>query len=213
MTVITQAPARSVTWLIIALAAIAGLIFLALPAPSSVAAGDNAKWFVCKYVGTPGVDERLQTGQNPISVSENAIPVSPVVPGEFFQDAHGRSYVLVEDVGQAEPDPSECPPPDGGEPTPTPTPDGGTPTPTPDGGTPTPTPDGGTPTPTPDGGTPTPEGTAAGGTGTPAASVPDTATSFGGFGGPVATVVFGLILLGSLGALAYANVAAVRRRS
>jgi hypothetical protein len=61
--------------------------------------------------------------------------------------------------------------------------------------------------------TPTPEGSQAGGTGTPAASVPDTATSMGSFGGPVATVVFGLILLGSLGALAYANVAAVRRRS
>ncbi|MFY9227700.1 MAG: hypothetical protein WAO28_00005, partial [Candidatus Microsaccharimonas sp.] len=31
------------------------------------------KVFVCKYVGTPGVDERLQTGNNPISVSVNAI--------------------------------------------------------------------------------------------------------------------------------------------
>ena len=76
-----------------------------------VAAADNAKWFVCKYVGTPGVDEALQTGNNPISVSENAIPVSPVVAGEFFQDSQGRSYVLVEDTGQDEPDPSECPPP------------------------------------------------------------------------------------------------------
>jgi hypothetical protein len=67
-----------------------------------------------------------------------------------------------------------------------------------------------TPTPTP---TPTPEGSQAGGTGTPAASVPDTAASIGSFAGPLSTVVFGLILLGSLGALAYANVAAVRRRS
>ena len=58
-----------------------------------------------------------------------------------------------------------------------------------------------------------PEGTQAGGTGTPAGSLSDTATSLGGFGGPVATLVFGLILLGSLGALAYANVTAVRRRS
>jgi hypothetical protein len=58
-----------------------------------------------------------------------------------------------------------------------------------------------------------PEGSEAGGTGTPAASVPDTATSIGSLAGPLSTVVFGLILLGSLGALAYANVAAVRRRS
>ena len=58
-----------------------------------------------------------------------------------------------------------------------------------------------------------PEGSVGGGTGTPAASVPNTAMSLGGFGGPLATLVFGLILLGSLGALAYANVAAVRRRS
>jgi len=60
---------------------------------------------------------------------------------------------------------------------------------------------------------PTPEGSEAGGTGTPAPSVPDTATSLPGMAGPLATVVFGLILLGSLGALAYANVTAVRRRS
>ena len=29
------------------------------------------KVFVCKYAGTPGVDERLQSGGNPISVSIN----------------------------------------------------------------------------------------------------------------------------------------------
>ena len=35
-------------------------------------ATDNAgKVFVCKYVGTPGVNERLQTGGNPIDVSIN----------------------------------------------------------------------------------------------------------------------------------------------
>src|SRR5262245_28795975 len=91
----------------------AGLVVLCLSLAlvASVSAADNAKWFVCKYVGTPGVDEVLQTGNNPISVSENAIPVSPVVPGTFFNDSQGRSYVLVEDTGQEEPDPSECPPP------------------------------------------------------------------------------------------------------
>jgi hypothetical protein len=57
-----------------------------------------------------------------------------------------------------------------------------------------------------------PEGSVGGGTGTPAASVPDTATSLQGIGGPLATLVFGAILVASLGALAYANVAAARRR-
>jgi hypothetical protein len=83
-----------------------------------------------------------------------------------------------------------------------------TPTPTPE--TPTPTPE--TPTPTPETPTPTPEGSQAGGTGTPAASVPDTAASLPGFGGPIATLVFGLILVASLGTLAYANVRAARQR-
>ena len=41
-------------------------------------ATDNAgKVFVCKYVGTPGVNERLQTGDNPIDVSINSIPSYP----------------------------------------------------------------------------------------------------------------------------------------
>ena len=36
--------------------------------------GAEGKVFVCKYVGTPGVDERLQTGDNPISVSRQRDP-------------------------------------------------------------------------------------------------------------------------------------------
>jgi hypothetical protein len=76
--------------------------------------------------------------------------------------------------------------------------------------TPTPTP--ATPTPTPATPTPTPEGSVAGGTGTPAASVPDTAMSSTGFSGPLATLLFGVLLIASLGALAYANVRTVHRR-
>jgi hypothetical protein len=111
------------------------LLLLAAMLPTTMSVAE--KWFVCKYVGTPGVDEVLQTGQNPISVSENAIPQDPVVPGTFFADEQGRSYVLVEDTGQPEPDPSLCPPPQAPTPTPTPTPTSAatpTPTPTPAGG-------------------------------------------------------------------------------
>jgi len=73
------------------------------------------KVFVCKYVGTPGTDERLQTGQNPISVSINAIQNNQwngTVPG-WFSDAHDRSYVLDYDRGQPEPSVSLCPEPEG----------------------------------------------------------------------------------------------------
>lgn len=68
------------------------------------------KVYVCKYIGTPGVDERLQTGQNPINVSSNAIKDYKGV-GSYFNDAQGRSYVLAEDTGQPEPNVSECPQP------------------------------------------------------------------------------------------------------
>ena len=55
------------------------------------------------------------------------------------------------------------------------------------------------------------EGSVKAGTGTPAASTSNTAL-FGDGSSPLPTVVFSLILLASLGALAYANVKTVRRR-
>jgi len=65
------------------------------------------KDYVCKYVGTPGVDERLQTGQNPIWVSTD------FPQGAFFNDAHGRSFVLIADTVRLDPEPdvTSCPPP------------------------------------------------------------------------------------------------------
>lgn len=72
--------------------AVAGVV-IAAPAP---------KYFVCKYVGTPGVNETLQTGNNPISVSGNALS-QPVVIGSSFADAQGRSLVVAEDTGQPDP--------------------------------------------------------------------------------------------------------------
>ena len=96
-----------------------GLIIVAVVlAACTTAVGAESKWFVCKYVGTPGVDERLQTGENPISVGGGSLP-QPIIVGTFFNDSQGRSFILAEDVGQPEPDPSDCPPPDTG-PSPTP---------------------------------------------------------------------------------------------
>ena len=95
-----------------AVAAGVALAGITAAASDSAHAGAIDKVFVCKYVGTPGVDEILQTGQNPISVNVNAIPGN-ATPGTFFQDSQGRSFVLAFDTGQEEPDVSECPPPQG----------------------------------------------------------------------------------------------------
>jgi len=65
--------------------------------PAGASLTESKKVFVCKYVGTPGVDERLQTGQNPISVSVNAIKDFHGI-GSYFNDAQGRSYVLAFDA-------------------------------------------------------------------------------------------------------------------
>lgn len=57
------------------------------------------KYFVCKYVGNTEV---LQTGNNPISVSESAL-TPPIVIGALFKDGQDNSRVVAEDTGQAEP--------------------------------------------------------------------------------------------------------------
>lgn len=102
-----------------------GLIAVALvltqvlvPVSSAFAAGkDNEpkddqlkKVYVCKYVGTPGVDERIQTGQNPIEVSVNALGKdwNGTVPG-YFNDAQERSYVLGYVTDAAAPSVLDCP--------------------------------------------------------------------------------------------------------
>ncbi len=104
------------------LAAVGALVMssgIALIATSPADAAPGQKWFVCKYKNTPGEPETLQTGQNPISVSENAIlaqlpkeqkDTAVIAPGFAFADGQGRSEVLVEDTGQEEPSVEECTP-------------------------------------------------------------------------------------------------------
>ena len=88
----------------------AGLALAAGTTSASAAGGVDKKDYVCKYVGTPGVNERLQTGNNPIWVATD------FPEGAFFNDAHGRSFVLIADTPRLnpEPDPSACPDPTGG---------------------------------------------------------------------------------------------------
>ena len=131
------------------------LAAFAAPAVADPSEGQPEKVFVCKYVGTPDVDERLQTGNNPIEVSVNAIPIYTGQPaidlvGQEFADAQGRSIVIavspVRGGGQGdEPTIEDCPAPAG----PPETPETETPTPeTPTTVTPTPeTPTTVTPTP------------------------------------------------------------------
>lgn len=89
------------------LVVIIAAIVIILIAGEVFATQENKKVFVCKYIGEPGVDERLQTGQNPINVSINSIKDYQGV-GSYFNDEHGRSFVVAEDTGQEEP---ECPVP------------------------------------------------------------------------------------------------------
>lgn len=67
------------------------------------------KVYVCKYVGTPGVDERLQTGDNPISVSVNSLKNFSGL-GTYFNDKHEKSVAIAWDNGdKIEPSIDMCP--------------------------------------------------------------------------------------------------------
>lgn len=68
-------------------------------------ADSQGKVWVCKDVAKPGTDgwERLQTGQNPILVSVNAVKGETIV-----KDQHVTSVVLKAYDGGAEPAVTEC---------------------------------------------------------------------------------------------------------
>jgi len=67
------------------------------------------KSYVCKYVGKPGVDERLQTGNNPIWVDNNSLPGYHddliVEVGMEFADAQGKSVVIIANTPKLNPEP------------------------------------------------------------------------------------------------------------
>jgi hypothetical protein len=116
-----------------ALAPVVGLLVVAQPASSALSPDqgtraavtttghdDHAdhKSYVCKYVGTPGVDERLQSGQNPIWVDNHALTGkddSIVKVGDTFSDKHGKSVVVVANTPKLTPEPKSdiCPLPVG----------------------------------------------------------------------------------------------------
>lgn len=77
--------------------------------PATAFADSDPKVFVCKYVGSPGVNEVLKEGKNPISVNSNA------TIGTSFNDGQERSYVLSLDTTapgpEDDPDVISCPAP------------------------------------------------------------------------------------------------------
>ena len=76
--------------------AIAAVGLVALSAPAHAADANSDVW-VCKYVGTPGDDEVLKEGKNPIKVNGNSVDKDKdgqVFVGDQFADAQGRSVVV-----------------------------------------------------------------------------------------------------------------------
>jgi hypothetical protein len=77
---------------------------------TSANAAEKVQDWVCKYKGTPGVDEELKNGNDGLVWVDTDYP-----QGTYFNDAQGRSYVLAADVPHSpQPDSSNCPPPNGG---------------------------------------------------------------------------------------------------
>lgn len=120
------------SWTLGSIALVLFLVGLAigwLVFPANATEGDPHQVVVCKYVGTPGEDERLQTGNNPIVVDTAALEKDGF-DGTFpfaFEDAQGNSIAIRYAENSHDGDISECPGYVSPTPTPTPT---ETPTPT-----------------------------------------------------------------------------------
>src|SRR5215208_1004490 len=79
-----------------AAATIAAVGLLALSAPAHAADANSQVW-VCKYVRTPGGDEVLKAGKNPIEVNGHSVDQDKdgqIFFGDQFADAQGRSVVV-----------------------------------------------------------------------------------------------------------------------
>ena len=91
-----------------AVAAIATVGPVVFSAPAR-AADANSKVWVCKYVRTPGGDEVLKAGKNPIEVSGKSVDKDKdgqVYVGDQFADAQERSVVV--QIEGTDPGPGIC---------------------------------------------------------------------------------------------------------
>ena len=102
---------------------IAAVGLVAFSSPAQAVDAKSTKVWVCKYVGTPGEDEVLKEGKNPIEVAGSSADKDKdgqVNVGDQFADAQERSVIV--QIGGESPGCSETPPP---VVTPTPRPTGG----------------------------------------------------------------------------------------
>jgi hypothetical protein len=124
MTTTTTTTPRSAARRLLSISAagtIAAVGLVALAAPAYAADADSKVW-VCKYVGTPNVDEVLKSGKNPIEVSGHSVDKDKdgqVFVSDQFADAQGRSVVVQIDgedpgTGACSPTPPPVVPPNGG---------------------------------------------------------------------------------------------------
>lgn len=81
--------------------AIISLLLTTLAIAGPALATHDPKVFVCKFTGTPGVNEVLQTGDNPTNPNANSIPAykagtitDETLVGASFSDEQGRSVVI-----------------------------------------------------------------------------------------------------------------------
>ena len=83
-----------------------GIALMVTATPANATQPDpNHKDWVCKYVGKPGVDERLKGGKNPIWVDTAATK-----SGDWFADGQERSYVILADAPKTPaPTIADCP--------------------------------------------------------------------------------------------------------
>ena len=93
-----------------AAATIAAVSLVGLSSPAHAADADSQVW-VCKYVRTPGDDEVLKSGKNPIEVNGHSVDQDKdgqIFVGDQFADAQGRSVVV--QIGGEDPGAGACSP-------------------------------------------------------------------------------------------------------
>jgi hypothetical protein len=82
-------------------------VALMVTATPANARGEIHKSYVCKYITTPGGDELVQTGQNPIWVDNHAIAGKDLVSvGDTFTDGQQKSVVIIANTAKLKPEPS-----------------------------------------------------------------------------------------------------------
>ena len=98
---------------LLSLAAATGIAAVGLVGLSSTAhaADANSKVWVCKYVRTPGGNEVLKAGKNPIEVSGHSVDKDKdgqVFVGDQFADGQERSVIV--QIEGSDPGPGICSP-------------------------------------------------------------------------------------------------------